>query len=247
MQPNQTRQEIKKQAKVQLRQPGVWGQMMIANLLPWLITVIFTLVVVLGMVSLMTKFGVQKMALDPNGFASYYGEHADKQSPLLKSLILLWFTQGVAFTALDVYRGSDRVRPGKAVMRLFNGQYFFGILMVAIFVELLRVIGLMAFFIPLIPITFGTAMSYYAYYDGKTQSETGQYGALQAVGRSWQMMHGYKLDYFVLKLSLLGWTILKAITWHLFDFMINPYLQLVDAGFYNNVQAQYANRLAQQN
>jgi uncharacterized membrane protein len=49
-------------------------------------------------------------------------------------------------------------------------------------------------------------------------------------------MRGFKLDYFVLQLSLLGWTLLKLLTWHLFDFMIDPYLQLVDAGFYDNVR-----------
>lgn len=245
MQPNLTRQQIKQRAKTQLRQPGVWGQMMIANLLPWLITVAFTLVTILGIVMLMTKFGVQRMAYEPTKFATYYQQHSDSSLPLLKPLILLWFTQGVAFTALDVYRGADRVRPGKAVMRLFNGQYFFGILFVGVLMEMLYLIGMMAFIIPAIPIVFGTAMSFYVYYDGKAQSETGRVSAMQAVGHSWQMMRGNKLDYFVLKLSLLGWTLLKAITWHLFDFMINPYLQLVDAGFYQNVQTQYAQNQAE--
>lgn len=245
MQPNLTRQQIKQRAKAQLKQPGVWGQMMVANLLPWLITVVFTLVTILGTVALMTKFGVSRMALEPTKFAEYYSQNVDANTPMLKPLVLLWFTQGVAFTALDVYRGADRVRPGHAVMRLFNGQYFFGILLVGVLMEVLRMIGLMAFVIPAIPIVFGTAMSFYGYYDGKHRVENGRFSAMQAVGHSWQMMRGNKLDYFVLKLSLLGWTILKAITWHLFDFMIDPYLQLVDAGFYDNVQQQYAQRLAE--
>jgi uncharacterized membrane protein len=242
MQPNLTRQQIKQRAKTQLRQPGVWGQMMVANILPWLITVIFTLVTVLGIVAVMTKFGVSRMALQPEQFATYYQQHSDTSMPLLKPLVLLWFTQGVAFTALDVFRGADRVRPGQAVMRLFNGQYFFGILFVWVFMTVLYLIGMMAFVIPAIPIVFGTSMSFYIYYDGKTHAENGRFSAMQAVGHSWQMMRGNKLDYFVLKLSLLGWSILKAITWHLFDFMINPYLQLVDAGFYENVQTQYAQK-----
>ncbi len=237
-----TRKQIKRQAKAQLRQNGIWGQMMIANLLPWLITVVFTLLTLWGMANLMAHYGVNKLAADPTAFAVYYRDHADSESGLLKELILLWFSQGLAFTALDVYRGKlKKVHPVQAVMRLFNGKYFFGILAVAILVEFMQILGFFAFFFPMILAYFGLSMSFYAYYDGR---EKARYGALQALGHSWRIMRGFKLDYFVLKLSLLGWTILEAITWHLFDFMIDPYLQLVDAGFYENVQAHYQRQVA---
>ncbi|WP_461214058.1 DUF975 family protein [Lacticaseibacillus sp. GG6-2] len=235
------RSQIKQRAKAQLRQNGVWGQMMVANIIPWLITVAFTLLTLWGMVSLMSHYGIDKMATDPAGFATYYSNNADSQSGLLKSLVLLWFGQGIAFTALDLYRGKvNQVRPMQTVFRLFNSKYFFGVLAVAILVELMQILGFFAFFFPMILAYFGLSMSFYAYYDGK---EKGRYAALAALGHSWRIMRGFKLDYFVLKLSLLGWEILKAITWHLFDFMIDPYLQLVDAGFYQNVQAHYQRQM----
>ncbi|MFD1484938.1 DUF975 family protein [Lacticaseibacillus baoqingensis] len=240
-----TRAQIKRQAKAQLRQRGVWGQMMIANLLPWAITVVFTLIAAWSVVTVASNFGIARMGSDPQGFVTYYANHADTSSSLLESLIMLWFTQGVAFTALDLYRGEiQTVQPGKAVLRLFNGTYFFGILLVAIGLRFLLVIGFTAFVIPGILVYFGMAMCFYAYYDGKRAAASGHYGAFQALVASWRLMRGFKLDYFVLQLSLLGWTLLKLITWHLFDFMIDPYLQLVDAGFYDNVRRHYQRSLA---
>ncbi|MCI2034124.1 MAG: DUF975 family protein [Lactobacillus sp.] len=232
-----TRAQIKRRAKEQLRQRGVWGQMMIANLLPWVITVVFTLLTAWGIVTLATNFGMTRMVSDPQGFATYYSNHADTSSSMLQSLVSLWFTQGIAFTALDLYRGDLKtVHPLKTLFRLFNGTYFFGILLVAIGLRILLFLGILAFVIPGILIYFGMAMCFYAYYDGKRTAESGHYGAFQALGASWVLMRGFKLDYFVLQLSLLGWTLLKLVTWHLFDFMIDPYLQLVDAGFYDNVR-----------
>lgn len=235
-----TRRQIKHNAKARLRANGNWGQMMIANLLPWLITVVFTLLSMWAMTTLINKFGVVRMATDPAAFAGYYEQHADTRSSLLKDLILLWFTQGVAFTALDVYRGDlERVHPGKAIMRLFNAQYFLGILAVAIWVTFLTFIGVTAFIIPGILLMFGLTMSYYTYYDGKRTAENGRFGVFAAMGQSWRLMRGFKLDYFVLQLSLIGWYILEAVTCHLFDFMIDPYLQMVDAGYYDNIKAYH--------
>lgn len=236
-----TRPEVKARAKQQLYQPNVYKNMVIANVLPWLIKVVFMILTVLALMTL-AKTLPALTGSSANSTASLQQIYrsamdtgtSDQKRTLIASLISLWFTQGIAFTALDVYRGkTTTVQPVHAIFRLFNGQYFFGILLVGILVQVLAQLGYYLLIIPGILATYGLAMSYYTYYDGK---EAGSFSAFAALGQSWRVMRGFKLDLFVFQLSLLGWYLLENVTFHLFDLLIDPYLQVANAGFYDNVR-----------
>ncbi|WP_125706421.1 DUF975 family protein [Lacticaseibacillus daqingensis] len=234
-----TRRDIKRRAKQQLHEGTVYRDLIMANLIPWLIGLAFAVFGVWLAFETITKFGVQNIAANPENFVDYYtGKNNGANRQMMQGLVGLWFTQGVAFTALDVARGKvTSFSPFKAVFRTFNGRYFFGLLWLWLVSSLLIGMGIVALIVPGILLTFGLSMAYYAYYDGR---ETGKpYGIFTALGDSWRIMSGNKFELFVLQLSLLGWFILKNLTLHLFDLLINPYLQLVTAGFYANVRADY--------
>ena len=63
--------------------------------------------------------------------------------------------------------------------------------------------------------------------------------AIDAINRSKAMMHGHKLDYFVLQLSFIGWGLLGALTCGIAFIWIAPYMNATYANFYNTVKASY--------
>lgn len=238
-----THREIKRQAKARLRQTGMYRGLILANLLPWVITVTFMAWAVLTVVQIAQSYGLANIVANPDNFSDYLaGTNNISNQTVLRSIVLLWFSQGIAFTALDVMRGKvSRVHPGAALLRTFNGQYFFGVLSLFCLIWVARSIGLFLLVVPAIIVSYGLSMSYYRYYDGKAEQQEGQlpYTSTRAVLDSWRVMRGRKFNYFGLQLSLLGWQLLKLVSLHLLDPLINPYLQLVDAGYYANARLAY--------
>lgn len=236
-----SRKQIKHEAKTRLGQHGTWRDLMLANLLPWLINLVFMALVLSTTWAIMKNYGLHNMANNTSDFVDYYAGKANQVSrqSLLFSFITLWFSKGIALTALDLYRGkAERYNPLKALFRLFNGQYFFGIFAIALLVNIVTQFGYYLFIIPGVIFALGLAMSYYAYYDGKNADHP--LSVFNALGQSWRVMRGFKTDYFVLQLSLIGWWLLEQVTFGLFNFIIDPYLQLVDAGFYANLADYHA-------
>lgn len=62
--------------------------------------------------------------------------------------------------------------------------------------------------------------------------------ALEAIDRSKKMMHGHKLELFMLHLSFLGWTLLCGITCGIASIYVIPYMNTANANFYNWVKSQ---------
>lgn len=237
-----THREIKHQAKARLKQPGMYRSLVLANLLPWLIVLGFTLWAFATVWQIMQAYGLANIVANPDNFSDYLaGTNNLSNQSLLQSVVMLWFSQGIAFTALDVMRGKvQQVSPLGAVFKTFNGRYFFGLLSVLALTWVARTVGFFLLVIPGIIAIYGLSMSYYRYYDGRLEEGDGRpYSSTTAVLDSWRLMRGRKLNYFGLQLSLLGWQLLKLVTLHLFDLLINPYLQLVDAGFYANARLTY--------
>ena len=57
-----------------------------------------------------------------------------------------------------------------------------------------------------------------------------------AIRQSKVMMRGYKLDFFILNLSFLGWAILAAFTFGILYFWLLPYMNVTYAKFYDMVK-----------
>lgn len=59
--------------------------------------------------------------------------------------------------------------------------------------------------------------------------------AMQAIEKSKRMMHGHKMDYFVLGLSFIGWIILSTFTMGILYIWLTPYMVATYVNFYKSV------------
>ena len=63
-------------------------------------------------------------------------------------------------------------------------------------------------------------------------------GGMDVVKKSWDIMKGYKSDYFVFVLSFIGWMLLTAVTFGLVGiFYANPYMNIAQAGYHDDLMA----------
>ena len=60
------------------------------------------------------------------------------------------------------------------------------------------------------------------------------------------MMNGHKFDLFYLHLTFIGWGILSLLTLGIGFLWLNPYMMTAQAQFYEDVKAEYQERLGQQ-
>lgn len=68
--------------------------------------------------------------------------------------------------------------------------------------------------------------------------------AYEAIRRSREMMRGYKWKLFGLYLRFFGWGLLCVLTFGILSFWIQPYMQLADINFYEDVKANWENNNA---
>ena len=57
--------------------------------------------------------------------------------------------------------------------------------------------------------------------------------ALEAINKSKRMMHGHKMEYFVLGLSFIGWSLLASLTFGILYIWLFPYMNATYVNFYN--------------
>lgn len=79
----------------------------------------------------------------------------------------------------------------------------------------------------------GLMPAFYLYMDLR---DAGQGGVVAAINLSWQLMAGFKGDYFILLLSLLGWFILCVLVVPIF--WVVPYAQTLFAAYYAALREQ---------
>lgn len=101
-----------------------------------------------------------------------------------------------------------------------------GYILIIIFVS----IGYILLIIPGIILTLGFSMFYYIIADNKEEN------AMDGLKKSWQLMKGYKWDYFVFVLSFLGWYILCALTLGILCIWVVPYCNTAFAIYYEKLQ-----------
>lgn len=71
-------------------------------------------------------------------------------------------------------------------------------------------------------------------------AENPKTNALDAINRSKAMMHGHKMDYFVLGLSFIGWALLCGITFGIAYIYVGPYMSATQINFYNEIKGANA-------
>lgn len=94
-------------------------------------------------------------------------------------------------------------------------------------------VGTILLVIPGIIFSFMFSQSYFILADDNTKS------IIQCLKESAAMMKGYKLKYFVISLSFLGWIILGLITLGIGLLWVIPYMNVTTASFYLKVKENY--------
>ena len=60
--------------------------------------------------------------------------------------------------------------------------------------------------------------------------------ALDCINESKYLMEGYKMEYFVLRLSFIGWSLLSVFTLGILGFWLLPYMETTYAEFYDKLK-----------
>lgn len=224
-----SRPELKQLAKSRLRNGTVRSKLTFVALVPTIITMVFAIYAT-AHTTAATGTSVADLTRTI--------QQAGTQS-LLEDFLTLYFTTGLAFTTLDLIRDPDaEFTISGTLLRLFNGRYFWSVLLLAIMVQLASSVGILLLIIPYFFISYGLRMVNYILYDAR---EHGDHGSIfHVMAESYRMMRGHKFDLFVLDLSFLGWNILIEMTAGLANIWVLPYMDLTYSAFYEQVRLRYA-------
>lgn len=224
--------ELKQQAKDSLK--GRWGQAVLLNLVPTLITIALIMIIAIPTALLLAHTyndptAVQDMANNTNGGAASSG------GGIVSGIISALFMSGISWTYLDILRGTkSTIEPFKDAFRGFTGLFLGGVILLAILISIFTTLWALLFVIPGIIKSYSYSQSYFIYYDVIT--ETGEKpGVLNTITASRKLMDGYKGKLFWLDLSFIGWHILAMLTAGIGYLWLNPYITATKAAFYEQL------------
>lgn len=224
--------ELKQQAKDSLK--GRWGQAVLLNLIPTLITIALIIIIAIPTALLFAHSyndpaAIQDMTNNTNGGATSSG------GSIVSGIISALFMSGISWTYLDILRGTkSTIEPFKDAFRGFTGLFLGGVILLAILISIFTTLWALLFVIPGIIKSYSYSQSYFIYYDVIT--ETGEKpGVLNTITASRKLMDGYKGKLFWLDLSFIGWHILAMLTAGIGYLWLNPYITATKAAFYEQL------------
>ena len=134
---------------------------------------------------------------------------------------------GVAIFSLSVSRNQD-----PKLEQLFLGFTNFGMALGTYLLMLLFIfLWSLLLIVPGIIAAISYSMAFYIMADDHSV------GAMEAIDKSKQMMHGYKWKYFCLGCRFIGWSLLCILTLGIGFLWLIPYVQVSNAKFYDDVKA----------
>ena len=92
-------------------------------------------------------------------------------------------------------------------------------------ISLAVAIGTILFIVPGIIVALMFSQAFFILAEDSSKSIT------QCLSESTEMMKGYKVDFFVLELSFIGWWILAALTLGIGGLWVAPYQKLTEANY----------------
>lgn len=146
-------------------------------------------------------------------------------SPIIDSLL----TFGYLSYFLKISR-NEEVTCGELFSKM---SMIFKFIVMSILIAIVVLIGSLCLIIPGIILAFGLSQTSLIILDNHDMS------VIDAMKLSWNMMKGYKMDYFILILSFLGWAILLIFTFGIGYFWLIPYMQVTFTNFYNTIKEEY--------
>lgn len=136
---------------------------------------------------------------------------------------------GLNMAYLHITRGDKEVTIGSA----FEGCYDFkSNLVLGLMHNLIIWLWSLLLIIPGIIKGFSYSMAYYI------KADHPEYGWRECLEESEKMMKGYKLKYFLLNLSFIGWLLLSIVTFGLASFWVSAYMSTASAVFYDELKRE---------
>ena len=108
-------------------------------------------------------------------------------------------------------------------------EKWLNILLVSVISSILMGIGFALFIIPGVILALGLSMASVIVVDSDLS-------AIDALKKSWNMMKGYKWNYFVFILSFLGWILLSPLTFFLLLIWLVPYMTVAELLYYEKLK-----------
>jgi len=143
-------------------------------------------------------------------------------TPIIALLAINFYTQmrnGVVESNTDMFKGLNIKKIGVAVL-----SRIISILLMFLWSLLLLIPGIIK--------SFSYSQTIYIIYD------TPNISAIDAIKESKRLMHGHKLNLFILGLSFIAWDLLAIVTIGIASFYVKPYKQMAYLEFYNDIKKQ---------
>lgn len=139
------------------------------------------------------------------------------------------FLFGYAGIFMGIARGREEIDVA-GLFEGFKGERFTKSLVLYIVETVYIFLWSLLLIIPGIVKTYSYSMAFYIMNDHP------EYTATQCLDESRRMMQGHKLDLFCLHLSFIGWIIVAAFTLGIGMLWVEPYMQLAQANFYEELK-----------
>lgn len=246
------RGQLKSQAKEKLR--GHWTEGVLVGFLPFLLIFVLAILAIITTTAIINSSpdnvkAIQASSSGGNILGQALFSNTVTNSSNLNELIVsllagvLGASTSIGFLTLW-RRDPETLNPLLRSLIGFRPEYIGGLLIAYIVIQLIftipvllglinnpaiAIINFVLFFV-LIVVSLGLSQTYYVWKDLRDANQGSAFKAMQI---SWQLMAGFKWQYFVLRLSFLGWLILATLLLFIPYLWIFPYQQMTYAGFYD--------------
>lgn len=206
------RKEIKKEAKAKYKNNklNIWVPLLLWGVI---VSVIYIIISLSGL-QMVTDEG--KLTIESNIYS------------MLISMIQALFLVGYYKYLLNFVRTGNFLSLKESFIGLKQSwaTIILGYILINIFIS----IGYILLIIPGIILTLGFSMFFYIISDNKAED------AMDGIKKSWQLMKGYKWNFFVFNLSFIGWYLLCILTLGILLIWVVPYCNMAFAIYYDKLQ-----------
>ena len=156
---------------------------------------------------------------------SYEVTKTNSLASLIGSIISLITAAGLSFYVLNIVRGT---KVGINEIFGYLKKNILTIILVSILEGLFIAVGFVLLIIPGIVIALGLSLSSYVLIDNQDLS------FMDVIKKTWEMMKGHKIEYFLFGLSFIGWILFCAFIIPLI--YVAPYITLAEAVYYESIK-----------
>ncbi|TPR37656.1 DUF975 family protein [Apilactobacillus micheneri] len=186
---------------------------------------------IMAIITNMTNQGTESFSLTDGVLQTTYNSNLVLSTGIF-GIVSAIFAYSAQFNILDVWRNKSDFENGfsKSFNILSSKRVFWGT--IGVYIMSFIFITLWAFLL-LFP-AFIKACSYsQAVYIYRDAAQSGNpIGVLEAITKSRQLMDGHKAEYFVLRLSFIGWWFVVIITFGIAIIYVGPYYYLTTTKYY---------------